>query len=131
MFQLRNCTISWKVCKQCSVAASTTEAEYIALALTARQMIWYKNGLSELLIPSVPRALRCDNTAAIKLAENPVLSDRSRHIDIQYHFTRERLLNGDFTVVYVGTRDNLADICTKALTKDLHYTLARQIQGNK
>ena len=103
----------------------------MALALTARQMIWYKNGLLELLIPSVPRALRCDNTTTIKLAENPVLSDRSQYIDIQYHFTRERLLNGDFTVVYVGTRDNLADIYTKALTKDLHYTLACQIQGNK
>ena len=103
----------------------------MALALTARDMIWYKNSLSELLILSVPRALRCDNTAAIKLAENLVLSERSHHINIQHHFTYEYLLAGEFTVVYVSTQDNLADIYTKALTKDLHYALADLIYGNK
>lgn len=92
-------------------------------------MMWYKQGLVELEIPRMPMALRSDSQGAIDLSNNPRISDRSRHIDIQYHYTRERLLAGDFSLVYVPTKDNLADICTKALTKDLHYRLSSGIRS--
>lgn len=74
-------------------------------------------------------ALRSDSQGGIDLANNPRISDRSRHIDIQYHYTRERLLSGDFSLVYVSTKENLADICTKSLAKDIHYRLSSAIRG--
>ena len=140
VFRLGKCTISWKARKQRSVATSTTEAEYMAMSLGAKLMMWYKQGLKELGIltdtaihsspeTDIPMALRSDSQGAIDLAHNPRISDRSRHIDIQYHYTRERLLAGDFSLVYVTTQDNLADICTKALTKDTHYRLSTMIRN--
>ena len=131
IFQVGGCTISWKARKQRSVATSTTEAEYMAMALGAKQMMWYKQGLKELGLPlDVPKAIRSDSQGGIDLANNPRISDRSGHIDIQYHYTRERLLAGDFSLVYVATRDNLADICTKALTKDTNNRLSTTIMGH-
>ena len=76
----------------------------------------------------VPTALRSDSQGAIDLAHNPCISDRSRHIDIQYYYTRKRLLAGDFSMVYVTSQDNLADICMKALAKDTHYRLSAMIR---
>ena len=138
MFRLAGCTISWKARKQRSVTTSTTEAEYMAMSLGAKQMMWYKQGLKELAVvtdnPSetdIPMALRSDSQGAIDLANNLRISDRSRDIDIQYHYTRERLLAGDFSLVYVTTQNNLADIYTKALTKDTHYRLSTMIRSQE
>ena len=95
-------------------------------------MMWYRQELKELGIPAdIPKALRSDSQGGIDLANNPRISDRSQHIDIQYHYTRERLLAGDFSLVYVGTRDNIADICMKALTKDTHYRLTGILKGQQ
>ena len=134
VFKLGGCAISWKTRKQRSVATSTTEAEYMAMSLGAKQMMWYKQGLKELEIAAVvgmeiPMVLRSDSQGAIDLAHNPCISDRSRHIDIQYHYTRERLLAGDFSLAYVTTQNNIVDICTKALTKDTHYRQSAMIRG--
>ena len=102
----------------------------MAMLLGTKQMMWYKQGLKELVVTTdspaemgISMALRSDSQGAIDLAHNPRISDRIRHIDIQYHYTCERLLTGDFSLVYVTTHNNLADICTKALTKDTHYRL--------
>ena len=140
VFQFGEYTISWKVHKQWSVVTSTTEAEYMAMSLRAKQMMWYSRGLTELRVTdrkgvAVPKALRSDTQGGIDLLNNPRISDRSRHIDIQYHYTRERLMAGDFSLVYVATWENLADICTKALTKDnlsrLSYTIRNCKESNK
>jgi hypothetical protein len=56
-----------------------------------------------------------DNTAAIALAKNPVLHDRSKHIDVKFHFTRKCVERGDNELEHVGTNDELANILTKAL----------------
>ena len=76
----------------------------------------------------VPKAIRSDSQGAIDLVHNPRISDRSRHIDIQYHYTRERLLTADFSLVYVKSQINIADIYTKALTKDLYNWLSAVIR---
>ena len=111
-------TVIWRSKKQKTVATSTTEAEYVALAFAARQSVWINRGLSHMDIETVP-IIHCDNTAAIKLTENAGVSDRTKHIDVQHHYTRELRELGKIKVVSVETENNLADICTKGLTKAL------------
>ena len=64
---------------------------------------------------SDPTTIHCDNNAAICLSEDPLLHERVKHIDIKYHFLRERAESGELKLHYINTKDNLADIFTKAL----------------
>ena len=116
-FLLNSCLISWRSTKQHSVSTSTTEAEYMALSVTARQASWYLIGIKELDV-KVPVTLKCDNTSSIDLSNHSIVSSRSKHIDIHYHYVRECLLNHKFQLKYVETSSNLADIFTKALVAD-------------
>ena len=111
--------------KQQSVATSSTEAEYMALSLTARQAIWYKHAFKQLKL-TIPIHLKYDNQSGIKLSKNQVLHQCSKHIDVHYHYTREQLLAGHFTLDYVPSADNLADIMTKGLKRELHEKFTQQ-----
>jgi hypothetical protein len=93
-------------------------------------MIWLKRALDELRLP-LPCGLRCDNTASIDIAENPKVNDRTKHIDVKYHYTREQLLNNEFDLMYVSTTENLADICTKPLGRSLHHKFATTIRCDR
>ena len=57
----------------------------------------------------------CDNLSSIQLARNPVFHARTKHIEVHYHYVRERVLAGDIDLVYVSTEEQVADIFTKAL----------------
>src|SRR5690606_206511 len=81
--------------------------------------LWYATGLKESDI-KIPIMMYADNTAAIDLCRNPVLSDRSRHIDISYHFVRESVMNKRFDLDYINTASNPADLFTKALVPVTH-----------
>jgi hypothetical protein len=74
-----------------------------------------------------PQILQSDNQAAISIAHNPEFHSRTKHIDITLHFLRDYVENGTMDMKYVPTRDNLADIMTKALARPLHEDLARRI----
>jgi transposase InsO family protein len=114
--QLSTATISWRSKKQKSVSTSTAEAEYQALSLAVKQTIWTKNALLELAREKTPTPIvYCDNKAAIDIAQNPKISDRSKHIDVHFHFVRENVEKGTFFIMPVATADNLADTCTKGL----------------
>lgn len=141
VFTLNNCTISWCSQKQRSVAVSSTESEYMALSLTARNAIWLRNALSELLtsttkgVPSPTGtlfevSLLCDNQGSIALAHNPAQHKRSKHIDVHYHYTREKLEECFFSLSYVATGDNIADIFTKSLdrVKHQHFCTLMRLQ---
>jgi hypothetical protein len=128
IFKIAGCTISWRARKQRSVATSTQEAEYMALAMAAKQQIWLQRALVELGYHNIPQALSCDNTAAIDLANNPRTAERSKHIDIQYHFVRELVLDGTIVLLHIDGENNPADLCTKRFplprfTKLLQLTL--------
>jgi len=125
VFLLNGCAISWLSKKQNSVSTSTTESEYMALATTARQALWYINGLSQLGF-TIPVELKADNTSSINVAENPINNPKTKHIDVSYHFTREHLIRKSFTLSYVPSGENLADIMTKGLPSVLHN---RHTQG--
>ena len=101
----------------------------MALSSAIKQLIWYKNGIAEMHLPEIPCTLRCINRASIDISENPRISERSRHIDIAYHYTRERLLAGDFSLIHVPSIENLADICTKPLTLEIFHSLSQLIRG--
>src|SRR5690606_19148660 len=130
LFQLGHSTISWRSRKQKSVSTSTCEAEYMALSLTCRHFVWLKNAIKELLKLDIPSVLFCDNSAAIDIAHNPKVNDRSKHIDIAYHYTRERVQEGEVALLPIPSADNLADICTKGLLRLTHNHLCIQISDS-
>ncbi len=130
IFQLGQATICWKSRKQRSVSTSTHEAEYMALCMSAKQHIWLKNAMNELGLKDIPSALSCDNNGAKDLAHNPRVGDRSKHIDVAYHFTRELVEKGELTILRIDSDDNPADICTKALKPDAFFRHYNRIMGN-
>lgn len=111
-----NCTISWNSKRQTSVAASSTEAEYMALFECVREAIWLRNLLESLsLIIPKPIPIFEDNNGCICIANNPTNHKRTKHIDIKYHFTREQITQHKISVQYIPTGEQLADAFTKPL----------------
>ena len=112
-------TISWASRVQPTVALSTTEAEYMAAAEVTKEIIWLKKLLSDIETEehSAVINISCDNQSCIKLVRNPVLHQRSRHIDIRYHFIREKVQGGIISFIYCNSEDMVADILTKAVTQ--------------
>ncbi|XP_019196060.1 PREDICTED: uncharacterized protein LOC109189894 [Ipomoea nil] len=109
--------ISWLSRKQRTVTRSSTEAEYKALADVSAEVTWVVSLLRELgLHSSHPATLWCDNLGATYLCANPVFHARTKHVEIDYHFVRDKVASGDFVVNFVSTKDQLADIFTKPLT---------------
>jgi hypothetical protein len=108
--------IAWQSLKQKTVALSTCEAEYVAAATAACQVVWLRRLLCELTgVEARPPTLKMDNKPAIALAKNPVLHDRSKHIDVKFHFLRDCVDGGKIVVEFVETGRQLADILTKSL----------------
>lgn len=119
-FALNNAgaAVSWKSRKQPTVALSTCEAEYMALTETTQEAIYLKQILSDLNVGSVePIQLYGDNQGAIAIVKNPVKHNRTKHIDIKYHFIRERYYSNIFTLNYIVSENNIADVMTKPLSK--------------
>lgn len=91
-------------------------AEYIAASEASRELMWCRYLLDGLGSPaSGPTTLLCDNNAAINLAEDQVYHVRAKHINVRFHYLRERVADGDLVVSRVRSSDNTADILTKAL----------------
>ena len=101
------------------VALSSCEAEYIAATTAACQGIWLAWLQAELQDkkPGIIN-LNIDSQSAIQLSKNPVFYDRSKHIDVRYHFIRECVEENRVTVESIGTKDQLADILTKTLGRE-------------
>ena len=99
--------------RQPTVAASTTEAEYIAAAQATKEALWLRLLLGNLGVQVDTFQIMADNQRALKLLKNPVMSMRSKHIDVVYHFARERVVRRDVDFSYISTDDMLADMFTK------------------
>jgi hypothetical protein len=128
VFLLGSSLVTWASQKQRVVALSSCEAEYIASANAACQGIWLSRLLGELLNIQAPTVkLLVDNKSAIALSKNPVHHDRSKHIDTRFHFIRDCVDKGEVDVDHVGTRDQLADILTKALGRVRFLELRQQL----
>lgn len=118
VIMLNNSPISWGARKQRIVTLSTTEAEYVAASETIKDLIWVDRLITNLLSGGYEKpVVRIDNQSAIRLIKNPEYHKRTKHIDVKYHFIREKYENGLFLLEYVHTGEQLADICTKPLCK--------------
>ena len=110
--------VSWKSKKQPTVALSSCESEYVALCAGMQEALYLKRLLEELLQNSFgPIEINVDNQGAISLSKNPTQHDRSKHVDIKYHFCRECVSSGKVEVQHVSSEDNVADVMTKAASK--------------
>ncbi|XP_075080566.1 secreted RxLR effector protein 161-like [Nicotiana tabacum] len=113
-----SCLIFWGTRKQNSVALSTTKAEYVAAASCCAQLLWIKQQLEDfgVLTESVP--LLFDNTSALNMSKNLVQHKRTKHIDVRHHFLRDNMEKGLICMKFCSTEDQIADIFTKALSRD-------------
>ncbi|KAK6122039.1 hypothetical protein DH2020_044210 [Rehmannia glutinosa] len=109
--------ITWCSKKQQVVARSSTEAEYRSMAVAITDLIWIQALFAELGISiEAPTVLWCDNSSAISLASNPVFHQRTKHIEIDIHFIRDKVQDKVVDVRYVPSEAQLADILTKPLS---------------
>jgi histone deacetylase 1/2 len=108
--------IAWSARKQATVSRSSTEAEYKAVANATAELIWVQSLLRELRVSqSQSPVLWCDNIGATYLSANPVFHARTKHIEVDYHFVRERVARRQLRIKFISSKDQLADIFTKPL----------------
>ncbi|BAU02899.1 hypothetical protein VIGAN_11249500 [Vigna angularis var. angularis] len=116
VFFMGDTAFTWLSKKQPIVTLSTCEAEYVAASWSVRHAIWLRNLLQSLEIMQEEKVLiRVDNRSAIELAKNPVNHERSKHIDVRFHFIREKLKEGSVELEHVESKKQIADIFTKPL----------------
>ncbi|XP_019096539.1 PREDICTED: uncharacterized protein LOC109130904 [Camelina sativa] len=108
--------ISWKTKKQDKVSHSSSEAEYRSMRNALTEVLWLQKLFVDLgCSPTKPIHLFCDSEAAIHISSNPVFLERTKHIESDCHAVRDVVQDGTLTMVHIGTRDQIADIFTKAL----------------
>ncbi|KAJ9548119.1 hypothetical protein OSB04_020662 [Centaurea solstitialis] len=109
--------ISWRSKKQDVVSRSSTEAEYRAMAVTTCEIVWLRWLLADMGVDvSQPTPLHCDKKSAMQIAKNSVFHERTKHIEIDCHFTRQHLQLGTISLPFVPSAMQIADIFTKALS---------------
>ena len=114
--------ISWKSKKQSTIALSTCESEYMALSMAVQEALFLERLVYDLIIKvrcinASPVHIYVDNQGAIALSKNQIVNNRSKHIDVKYHFVREHVINEKIKLIYIRTDENLADILTKPCSK--------------
>ncbi|KAL5578646.1 hypothetical protein UlMin_011088 [Ulmus minor] len=112
--------VSWSCSKQKVVSRSSTESEYRAVANTVAELIWLIYLLSELQITSSSLPMvYCDNLSATYLTANPILHARTKHVEVDHHFIREKVQDNILGVEHVPAEEKIADIFTKPLSSKL------------
>eukprot|EP00253_Pinus_taeda_P013579 PITA_13579 len=120
--------VSWFNKKQSSIALSTAEAEYVAVASCCTQLLWMMQNLQDFQITCTPPiSILCDNTSAINISKNPVMHSKTKHIPIKYHFLREQVLEQKVKLEYVPSKEQVADILTKPLPRETFEHLRQKI----
>ena len=111
--------VSWKTKKQPIIALSSCESEYVSMTHGMQEAMFLKQLLLDLLVVCEPDqvTLHVDNMGAIDLSKNPVHHQRTKHVDIKYHFIRSKVQDGTIVLRYVPSKENMADIFTKPCTR--------------
>ena len=114
--------ISWSAKRQPTLSQSSAEAEYRGVANVVYESCWIRNLLLELHFPITAITLvYCDNVSAVYLFGNPVQHQRTKHIEMDIHFVREKVAHGQARVLHVPSRYQIADILTKGLPLQLFH----------
>ncbi|KAK0603791.1 hypothetical protein LWI29_008696 [Acer saccharum] len=114
-FIIAGCCVSWKSQLQSVVALSTTEAEYIAVTEAVKEAIWLQGLLNEINVFKEKSIIYTDSQSALHLCKNPVFHERTKHIEVKYHFIRDQISDGVVEVDKISTEDNPADMGTKVV----------------
>lgn len=123
-------SVSWSSQKQKCVAVSMTEAKYIAAREATNDIIWLARLFSEAKKLTAVSILRIDNMSAVNLIRIPVFYRRSKLTGGSYRFVQEKNEEGKLTVIHMSGNEQLADILTKPLAKDIFQKLCASIMGH-
>eukprot|EP00253_Pinus_taeda_P024454 PITA_24454 len=120
--------VSWFSKKQSSISLSTVELEYVATASCCTQLLWMMKTLQDFQITCTPPiSIFCDNTSAISISKNPIMHSKTKHIPIKYHFLQEQVLEQKVKLVYVPSKEQVADILTKPLPRETFEYLRQKL----
>ena len=98
------------------------------MTVTVAEIIWLTGLLKDLRVDiTTPVRICCDSKAAIQIATNPIFHERTKHIEIDCHFIREKIKDGLIKPEYVGTKSQLADLLTKGLGTEQHQFLLSKL----
>ena len=121
IFSIGSTAISWYNRKQRLVALNLAEAEYMSTSQAAYEASWMRKILVCLFGQQMDLiVIYCANQSCIKLSENPFFHDRSKHIQIRYHFIRDHVHRGIVKLEYVSTDEQVVNILTKSLPRGKH-----------
>jgi hypothetical protein len=110
--------ISWLSRKHTSVALSTSEAEYITASVASHEAVWLQKLLTGIFdLELEPNLIHCDNQSCVRPTENHVFHDRSKHMEIKYHYIWDMVQRGFVELQYISTDKKIADILTKPLSR--------------
>jgi hypothetical protein len=124
--------ISWASKKQRTVALSTCEAELYAESAAIQEVLWLRGLLKELGLQShVGSEVFGDNQSAIAVTKNGIKGERTKHVDVKYHFVTETVERGDVRLKWIPTAEQQADIFTKALAQPIFEQLRSQLMARQ
>jgi hypothetical protein len=127
VFTMNGGPISWKSKKQPIVALSSMEAEYIALSEAAKEALWLKKLKDDLQENRNILTIYEDNQSCIKTASDVIRNERSKHIDVRFHFLRELVESKEIQITYCPTQQMIADMLTKSLGNIAHQRHAKRL----
>jgi len=120
--------VTWRSKKQTVVARSSAKAEFRAVAHGICELLWLKMLLEELkIVYRKPLKIYCDNKAAINISHNPVQHGRTKHVEVDRHFIKEKIEEGIICMTYVPTADQVADLLTKGLGRPMFEKLVDKL----
>nr|GFB64011.1 retrovirus-related Pol polyprotein from transposon TNT 1-94 [Tanacetum cinerariifolium] len=119
--------VSWSSKKHDCTSMSFTEVEYVSLSACYAQVLWMRTQLIDYGFHFDKIPLYCDSKAAIAIWCNPVQHSRTKHIDVYYHFIKEKVKKGIVELFFVETEYQLADLFTKALPVERFQYLVRRL----
>nr|GEU76212.1 retrovirus-related Pol polyprotein from transposon TNT 1-94 [Tanacetum cinerariifolium] len=119
--------VSWSSKKQDCTSMSSAEVEYVSLSTCCAQVLWMRTQLIDYGFHLDKIPMYCDSKAAIAISCNPVQHSRTKHIDVRYHFIKEKVKKGIVELFFVGTEYQLADLFTKAFPEERFKYLVRRL----